>query len=262
MTETPLSGRRIVDLSLPIRNRSNEPPDFAAKITYVDALESARAIAEAHGLELADIPTGAYLSQEFVSLAVHTGTHVDAPYHYGPPASGEPARTIPDVPLEWCCGPAVVLDFSAKGPQEAITTEDVARALDRIDHELGSGEIVLLRTGWDRRFAEADYSIAHPGLDGAACAHLLEQGARVIGIDTNSLDVPVPVCVERLKAGDADAFLACHYLGRRHEYLQLEKLANLDRLPAVGSFVMAFPVLIEGAGAAWARVVALVDAES
>jgi cyclase len=49
-------------------------------------------------------------------------------------------------------------------------------------------------------------------------------------------------------------------VGREVEYCHLENLANLDQLPGpVGFKVICFPVKIEGAGAGWARVVALVE---
>jgi kynurenine formamidase len=256
-----LGGRRLVDLSLPIINFSMEPPDFVARITQQSADETARSFAKAFELSWRDIPTGSLVTEEFVSLSVHTGTHVDAPFHYGPTPDGEPGRTIDAVPLEWCCGDGLVLDFTSKGESEAITRADVERELARIGYELKEGDVVLLRTGWDTRFGDPRYATHHPGPDGSACAYLLDRGVRTIGIDTNSLDLPIGVCVERLRAGDLDGFLPCHYLGRRREYLQIEKLANLDRLPPTGFVVLAFPVLIEGCGGAWTRAVALVEEE-
>jgi kynurenine formamidase len=256
---TLLAGGRIVDLSLPIVNFSMEPPDFVARITYQSAAETARYFAKAFGLSWSDIPTGTLVTEEFVTMAVHTGTHVDAPFHYGPTIDGAPGRTIDAVPLEWCCGDGVVLDFTRKGESEAITGEDVERELARIGHEPRKGDVVLLRTGWDKRFGDPKYATHHPGPDGSACRYLLDRGVRTIGIDANSLDLPVGVCIERLQAGEHDRFLPCHYLGREREYLQIEKLANLERLPPTGFLILAFPVLIEGCGGSWTRAVALVE---
>ena len=57
-------------------------------------------------------------------MSAHTGTHVDAPYHYGPTSEGLPARTIDQVPLEWCLAPGVVLDVRHKAAGEFITPAD------------------------------------------------------------------------------------------------------------------------------------------
>jgi len=34
-----------------------------------------------------------------IQAITHTGTHVDAPYHYGPTSEGKPARRIDELPL-------------------------------------------------------------------------------------------------------------------------------------------------------------------
>jgi kynurenine formamidase len=252
---------RLVDLSLPIMNYSMEPAEFVPRITYQTAAETARQFARDLDINVHDIPTGRLFSEEFVSLAVHSGTHMDAPYHYGPASDGGNGRTIDEVPLEWCCGNGVVLDFTFKAEKEAITGSDVASGLARIEYELREWDVVLLRTGWDKRFGSPDYTTTHPGPDASACEYLLDRGVRVIGIDANALDLPLEVCLEKLKGGEPAAFLPCHYLGRRREYLQIEKLANLDKLPPVGFTVFAFPVLIERCGASWIRAVGLVEGE-
>ena len=51
---------------------------------------------------------------EQIEAITHTGTHVDAPYHYGAESEGKPARTIDEVPLQWCFAPGVVLDMRHK----------------------------------------------------------------------------------------------------------------------------------------------------
>jgi kynurenine formamidase len=57
-------------------------------------------------------PGGRAGAIERVSVSTHAGTHLDAPYHYGPTmVDGTPARTIDKVPLSWCFSDAVVLDM-------------------------------------------------------------------------------------------------------------------------------------------------------
>src|SRR6185369_1973108 len=99
---------------------------------------------------------------EDVHAITHTGTHVDAPYHYGPTAEGKPARRIDEVPLEWCFAPGVVLDMRHKADGEFITPLDLQAALDRIGHRLQPLDIVLLHTGADKRLYGREY-FAQPG---------------------------------------------------------------------------------------------------
>src|SRR5215475_4993125 len=73
---------------------------------------------------------------EEIQAITHTGTHVDAPYHYGAMSEGKPARTIDDVPLEWCFAPGVIIDVRHKSPGEMITVDDLRIALDKIEYRL------------------------------------------------------------------------------------------------------------------------------
>ena len=88
---------------------------------------------------------------EEIRAITHTGTHVDAPYHYGATSGGLPAKRIDEVPLEWCFAPGVVLDMRHKEAGEEITVEDLKAALDRITYPLKPLDIVLLQTGADKR---------------------------------------------------------------------------------------------------------------
>src|SRR5439155_18483931 len=100
---------------------------------------------------------------EEVQAITHTGTHVDAPYHYGPVSEGNPARRIDEVPLEWCFAPGVVLDLRHQAAGDFITVDDLQAALDRIGYHLQPLDIVLLQTGADQRLNSLAY-FEQPGL--------------------------------------------------------------------------------------------------
>jgi kynurenine formamidase len=221
---------------------------------------AARQMAKLFGISLDSFPERVGLAQEWVTLSVHSGTHVDAPSHYGPRPDGRAPMTIDQVPLDWCYGEGVVLDFSALQPGDLIDAPRVEKALSDIRHELQAGEIVLLRTDTDKRFYEPDFENAQPGLSRDGCEYVLDRGVRVVGIDAGSMDVPTSIMMERLEAtGDRAQLFQAHFLGREREYLQIEKLTNLDKLPPTGFEVFFFPVLIQGAGGGWTRAVALLE---
>ncbi len=249
----------MIDLSLPLMNHSMEPAAFVPQISYTTPAAAARQMAKLFGISLDSFPQGVGLAQEWVTLSVHSGTHVDAPSHYGPRPDGGAPRTIDQVPLEWCWGEGVVLDLSHLQPGDLIDAGQIESALQRIGHELCPGEIVLLRTDADKRFMEPDFENAQPGLSRDGCEYVLDRGVRSIGIDAGSMDVPTSIMMERLGAGDRAQLFQAHFLGREREYLQIEKLTNLERLPPVGFEVFFFPVLIQGAGGGWTRAVAVLD---
>ena len=253
-----LSSRpvQLVDLSQPIMQASFEPE--ASRIITTHHQQSARARAKRLGLRVGEAPhLGA---MDHVETYSHAGTHVDAPYHFGPSTNGQPTRTVDQLPLDWFYADGVLLDFSEqRRPSDRIRTADVRGALDRLDYRLKAGDIVLLRTGVDARFEDdpgfVDQSVA---LEREALTWLLDQGVRVIGSDVESLDGPVAPMVEALRAGDGNAFYPVHYAGREREFCLIPKL-DLRGLPRAHGFkVVAFPIKLEGASAAWTRAVALV----
>lgn len=127
-----------------------------------------------------------------VALSEHTGTHVDAPFHYGPTsADGSPAQSIDELPLEWFHAPGVVLDMTAKEDGDAMTAAQAEAELARVGHDLRPLDIVLVRTGRDRFYAELDYIARGPGVTAEATHWLFERGVRVMGIDAWGWDAPL-----------------------------------------------------------------------
>jgi kynurenine formamidase len=196
---------------------------------------------------------------EEIQAITHTGTHVDAPYHYGPTSEGKPARTIDEVPLEWCFAPGVVLDMRHKAGGKFIEVVDLEAALSRINYKLRPLDIVLVQTGADKRLGSPDY-FAQPGLGREGVLWLVEQGVRVIGIDAYTLDRPFASMVaDYRRTKDGRYIWPAHFAGITREYCQIEKLANLDLLPQPhGFYVSCLPVKIAGASAGWCRAVALI----
>ncbi|GAA1288069.1 cyclase family protein [Saccharothrix xinjiangensis] len=246
---------RLVDLSVVTRHTPSE-----ATPVVVEPLDH-RTGAVVLGLSPEDFPGGMAISNETVTLTTHTGTHMDAPLHYGPVSGGAPAKSIDQVPLEWCYGPGVRLDVRHVPAGEAVTPAQLRDALDGAGHEVRPGDVVLLWTGADRLWGGAEYLRDYAGLSGEGTAFLVERGVRVIGIDAWGLDRPVHRMVEDYRrTGDRGHLWPAHVYGRTTEYLQLEKLANLGDLPGPTGFTIAcFPVAVAGCGAGWTRVVALVD---
>jgi cyclase len=255
---------RLIDLSTPVDAAGFEPNPVIHEILSPaeGARHMSREMREHFGLELdpAQLPGGEFLSLDTLTLTTHTGTHVDAPSHYGSTAAYGPPRHIDQVPLEWFIGPACVLDATAE-PVGSLDAAWVRRELRRIGHELRPGDIVLLHTGAAGRNGTPEYFSTFVGLDASAVHHLLDHGVRVIGTDAFSLDAPFAHIVRTFAAtGDRDVLWPAHFAGREREYCQIERLANLETLPAPTGFTFCcFPVAIAGAGAGWARAVALLD---
>ena len=256
---------RLIDLSVPLESDAVSEP-LPPRIRY--ATHDAEGLAQMRqllGVKPEDLVWSGGLgwAVEEVQAITHTGTHVDAPYHYGPTSEGRPARRIDWVPLEWCFAPGVVLDVRHKPAGDFITVEDLQRELERIGHQLRPLDIVLLHTDADKRLASREY-FAQPGLGREGVLYLVEQGVKVIGIDAYTLDRPFANMVADFKnSGDGRCIWPAHFAGITREYCQIEKLANLGMLPRpFGFYVSCLPMKIEGASAGWCRAVALVPEEA
>jgi kynurenine formamidase len=248
----------LIDLSDLLRNATSAVEPMPHRIDYFDHAQTA---ALGHfDIAPEDWKDGLAYATETVTATTHCGTHMDAPWHYAPTSGGRPARTIDEVPLDWCLRPGVLLDMRGVDRVRGITADDVEAELERIEYAIKPFDIVLVWTGAAEHFGEPDYHLWGPGLRRSATAWLVERGVRIIGIDAWGLDRPFDVMAAEVRAGDREQLWESHKYGAECEYLQLERLTNLESLPRPHGFlVAAFPCRIERASAAWTRVVAIVD---
>ena len=259
--------RTFVDLSIFLENDVlSDPPAFAPKIQYFTHDNTYEQIAPFFpGLQQQDLPDGEGWAVETVQLSTHNGTHLDAPYHFHSTmdkALGEkkPSIAIDAVPLEWCFQPGVKLDFRHFADGYVVTAADVEAELRRIGHELQPLEIVVVNTRAGSRYGNDDYVSAGCGMGYEATMHLLQRGVRLTGTDAWSWDAPFVHTAQKYgQTHDAGLIWEGHKAGRDIGYCHLEKLHNLESLPATGFFISCFPHKIRGASAGWTRAVAIFD---
>jgi kynurenine formamidase len=250
---------RLVDLSAPIRQSPAELPDvLRTDIEFMDHSQGAAQIEALLGVPARLLrDREGWATETFTRFGTHNSTHVDAPWHYNSRIGGEPAETIDALPLDWFLGPGVVLDMTAKEEGETIDVPDVEAELDRIGHELGERDIVLVRTGRDRFVEEPEYMALGPGVTVGATLWFYERGVRVMGIDAWGWDGPLYVQAQQaLERDEPGIFWAAHQADI--PYSQIERLVNLGELPPTGFQVACFPLKLMGASAAPARVVGIV----
>ncbi|QYY30010.1 MULTISPECIES: cyclase family protein [Cupriavidus] len=259
--------RHFVDLSIYLENDVvSDPPGFGPRIEYLSHRSTAAQVTGFFpGLQPSDLPDGEGWAIEHVQLNTHNGTHLDAPYHFHSTMNEslgqrERAITIDEVPLEWCFQPAVKLDFTGMDDGYVVTADDVEAELARIGHVLKPREIVVVNTRAGKRYGHADYVSSGCGMGFEATMYLLERGVRLTGTDAWSWDAPFAHTAERYaRTHDASLIWEGHKAGRNIGYCHLEKLHNLESLPARGFYISCFPHKIRGASAGWTRAVAIFD---
>lgn len=244
----------IIDLSTDISHHATGP--FQTRMEVLEPEPGAKffidhvlpiLMPEAVGHMCAEsFPDCIFLRHELVTASVHAGSHIDAPGHYGLKGNPDGAGFINAVPPETFIGPGVLFDAARSAGPEVGRSEIEAIAQANGITEVAN-KIVLIRTGGDK------------AISAQAVEALIDEGVKVIGTDSPSFDGPFRRMIESYVAsGDSSVLWPCHILGRRRPYYQLERLCNLERLPASGFLVWAPPVLIDGATAAWIRALALV----
>lgn len=253
---------RLIDLARPLENTTfADPPGLDPQITYLDHHQTAPEVLRFFpGVTTSDLPDGQGWAVEQVALSTHNGTHLDAPYHFHSTMDGgKRAITIDEVPLEWCWGRGVKLDFRHLPDGYVATAQDVQNELARIGHTLAAGDIVLVNTAAAAAYGTPAYVGTGCGIGRAATNYLTSRGVRITGTDAWSWDAPFIHTARKVQeTGDASLIWEGHRAGIDRAYCHLEKLANLDTLPDHGFEVICFPVKIKGAGAGWCRPVAVI----
>ncbi len=247
---------RIIDLSVPIEEGQSEPT--SPTITYKSHEEGAQFLSRFFNVDRNDLPHGGGAA-EAVTLTSHSGTHVDAPWHYFPTSEGEKARTVDEMPLEWFFSDGVLLDMRHKPNGSVVTVDDIRECLERMRYTMKPFDIVLLQTGADKYWGTKEYFDSGCGLERESTLWVLNQGIKVIGTDAWGLDRPFwAIRDEFQRTRRKEILWQAHFAGIDKEYCQIEKLANLDRLPGPTGFKIAcFPVKLKAASAGWCRAVAI-----
>ncbi|HEK1686699.1 TPA: cyclase family protein [Pseudomonas putida] len=255
--------RRLVDLSVTLDNNPyTDPPMLLPKIDYMDHQGGApELLAMFPGLSIDDLPGQEAWAAERLQVTTHSGTHMDAPWHYASTTDGgKPAYGIDELPLEWCLRPGVKLDFRHLPDGDVVSARQIEAELERIGHDLQPLDIVLVNTRAGALFGQPGYLDAGVGIGREATLYLLERGVRVVGTDAWSWDAPFSHTRARFAAsGDSSIIWEGHKAGRDIGYGQMEKLANLESLPAHGFEVACFPYKIKRASAGFVRAVAIFE---
>ncbi len=255
---------KIIDLTVPLESEATSeflPP----KIEQTSHELGGETMKSIFGVKKEDLvfSKGLGWAAETVIASTHAGTHLDAPWHFGKTSEGKAAKTIDEIPLEWCYGDGVVLDMRHKKAGELITPEDLEKALKKIDYSIKPNDIVLIMTGADKLWGLRQYLTDHPGMGRESTLWLLERGVKIIGIDSWGFDRPFSnMAADYGETKDGRVVWPAHFAGITKEYCHIEKLANLDKIPKPYGFKVAvFPIKIRGASAGWARPVAIVEEE-
>ena len=263
-THRQAKKQKLIDLSVALEHQSiSDPVVTKPTIDYQDHTMGAQTMIPFFpGLNPAtDLPNGLGWAVENVTLSTHSGTHLDAPWHYHPTTNnGEPSPTIDQIPLEWCMGNGVKVDFRHLPDGYNVQPEDFEEAFQAMHYRLRPGDIVLVNTAAGAYWGKPMYPGKGCGMGKAATLWLLNKGVKVVGTDAWSWDRPLTAqAKEFAETGDSSLIWEGHFASIEKMYLHYEKLTNLDKLPAHGFKFVGVPVKIKAASGGWSRPFAILE---
>ncbi len=266
-----LPHARIVDLTLLVAE--DLPCTWPGHQRYQQKIFNWFATEESGGALLRD-DLGPYQTR-WMLMDEHTGTHVDAPSHGVPPlnsdlpgAGPEGEISAAEINLDQVVGPAVVIDVSPgslladrQASHDPDIGPDVLSAHESAHGEIKTGEIVLLRTGWDRYYVKGEAGRAYveqplrgvgpgwPAWTAEGVQALADRGVTCLGTDAPSI-------------GGAGVGGPAHDVGFRAGMVFVEGLTGLTKLPTRGALFLALPWRLAYASGSPVRAVALVNGDS
>jgi kynurenine formamidase len=187
------------------------------------------------------------------STPEHLGTHIDAPNHF---EQNQPS--VDQIPFEQLIGQAILIDIKDKVERDHDYTLSASDILhwEEINGQIPDGAIVLLNTGWGKRWNSFDHyknndkngQMHFPGYSKESATFLVEKRhVRGVGIDTLSGD-----------CGTSSDFQVHHVINGAGKFI-LENVANLDALPPKGATLIIAPIKIEGGSGGQCRIWAILS---
>jgi arylformamidase len=188
---------------------------------------------------ITQIPPPAWLDypvySQTVNMAVQAGTYLETAAHMY-----ADSITIDQLPLARCYQIDALALWIPRGPDEAISADDLAQALARTGETLRSGDALLVGTGWDRHWHQPDYVTNPPYFLAGAIDWVLDHGVSLLGGDTPRYDSP----------NNPQNFFPKFF---RHDILLLAPVINLDQVRTPRGKLTALPLPIKGACASPVR---------
>jgi arylformamidase len=156
-------------------------------------------------------------------LYSHCGTHMDAPTHI---EAGD--RTIDEVPLAQCMGPAWLVKLDNIAPKALITVADLGNIVTRF----APGESLILRTGWSAFVDEVKWRDELPRVSLELARWCVEHRVKLLGVEPPSVTdvnhLPEVIQIHQTLLGGG--------------VLIVEGLTNLDAISQEKFFFAALPL--------------------
>jgi len=174
---------------------------------------------------------------ELLFLSTHTGTHLDAPYHFV-----KNGLKINQIPLDRLIGKAILIKIK-KTKNNAITKSDII-LFERKNGKISNKSSIFFFTGWQKNLQKKNYFTENPGLDISAAKYIASKKTNLVGIDSPSIDL-----------GNDESFNV-HHIFSKNNILIVENLTNLKKISSKEFNFTILPLKLKDATGSPVRAIA------
>jgi len=174
---------------------------------------------------------------ELLFLSSHTGTHLDAPYHFV-----KNGLKINQIPLERLIGKAILIKLK-KTRNSSITKSDIA-LFEKKNGKIPNHSSIFFYTEWQKNLKKDNYFTENPRLDLSSAKYLASKKINLVGIDSPSIDL-----------GKDESF-SVHHILSKNNILIVENLANMNKIKSKEFHFTILPLKLKDATGSPVRAVA------
>ena len=174
---------------------------------------------------------------ELLFLSSHTGTHLDAPYHFV-----KNGLKIHQIPLDRLIGKAILIKLK-KTKNIPITKSDIT-SFEKKNGKIPNNSSIFFFTDWQKNLKKNNYFTENPGLDSSSAKYLASKKINLVGIDSPSIDL-----------GKDESFRVHHILSKNN-ILIVENLANLNKIKSMKFNFTILPLKLKDTTGSPVRAVA------
>ena len=192
-----------------------------------------------HFIEWETIPKNGY-NLELLFLSTHTGTHIDAPFHFV-----RNGKKIHEIAPERLVNEAVLIRIG-KNSNRSISKTDIQN-FEQKNGKIENGSTVIFYTGWQKNLNKEFYFTENPGLSVSAAKYLVSKKINMVGIDSPSIDL------------GTDSKFSVHHVLAKNNILIVENLANLNKIKSNNFHLITSPLKLKNATGSPIRAFGFVD---
>lgn len=175
---------------------------------------------------------------ELLFLSSHTGTHLDAPYHFT-----ENGAKIHQIPITRLIGKSLLIKIKKLKNQE-ITKKDLLE-FERKHGKIKEHASVFFFTDWQKNSKKKFFFTNNPGLSKSASKYLVSKKINLVGIDSPSIDL------------GKDLSFSTHKILSKNNILIVENLINLEKIPGTTFDFIILPLKLKDATGSPVRAIAI-----